>query len=126
MQMMYDIVAQELNNSGLEDAHPQDYLNFYCLGNREECHEEESMSISRTSSSGAKGGQRENGVVAENSKVINFVTTDFCAVLHCSIVIHKNRPGNQGNYIESSSTGFGFTEIWTVHGICTCQGNDRG
>ncbi|KAM7514029.1 hypothetical protein LguiA_003612 [Lonicera macranthoides] len=70
MQMMYDIVAQELNNSRLEDAHPQDYLNFYCLGNREERHEVESTSISRTSSSGAKGGQRENGVMAENSKVL--------------------------------------------------------
>ncbi|RWW34931.1 hypothetical protein BHE74_00014557 [Ensete ventricosum] len=34
--MMYDIVAQELKSMNLENAHPQDYLNFYCLGNREE------------------------------------------------------------------------------------------
>lgn len=35
MQMMYDLIAGELKHMNLEDAHPQDYLNFYCLGNRE-------------------------------------------------------------------------------------------
>lgn len=35
MQMMYEVVAQELKSMQL-DSHPQDYLNFYCLGNREE------------------------------------------------------------------------------------------
>ncbi|KAL5706380.1 phospholipase D [Ranunculus cassubicifolius] len=36
MQMMYGIVAQELKQTQFEGSHPQDYLNFYCLGNREE------------------------------------------------------------------------------------------
>ncbi|KAL1343983.1 hypothetical protein HN51_017900 [Arachis hypogaea] len=35
MQMMYDIIARELKAANLENSHPQDYLNFYCLGNRE-------------------------------------------------------------------------------------------
>ncbi|CAM0146607.1 unnamed protein product [Urochloa decumbens] len=35
MSMMYKIVADTLQNQGLVDAHPQDYLNFYCLGKRE-------------------------------------------------------------------------------------------
>ncbi|KAJ0039668.1 hypothetical protein Pint_28585 [Pistacia integerrima] len=35
MQMMYSIVAQALKDMQMK-AHPQDYLNFYCLGNREE------------------------------------------------------------------------------------------
>ena len=34
--MMYEIVARALKFMNLENAHPQDYLNFYCLGNREE------------------------------------------------------------------------------------------
>ncbi|WVZ19597.1 hypothetical protein V8G54_006919 [Vigna mungo] len=34
MQMMYDVIARELKVMEL-DHHPQDYLNFYCLGNRE-------------------------------------------------------------------------------------------
>ena len=40
MQMMYDIVAQALKSMQIENADPQDYLNFYCLGNREEYFEE--------------------------------------------------------------------------------------
>jgi phospholipase D1/2 len=40
MQMMYGIVARELNSMQLADSHLQDYLNFYCLGNREEMPEE--------------------------------------------------------------------------------------
>ncbi|XP_027901738.1 phospholipase D delta-like [Vigna unguiculata] len=34
MQMMYSVIARELKVMEL-DHHPQDYLNFYCLGNRE-------------------------------------------------------------------------------------------
>lgn len=36
MKMMYEIIAQELKSSQLQDVHLSDYLNFYCLGNREE------------------------------------------------------------------------------------------
>lgn len=36
MQMMYEIIAKELKDVNIEDAHPQDYLNFYCLGKCEE------------------------------------------------------------------------------------------
>lgn len=35
MQTMYDVVARELKSMQLADSHPQDYLNFYCLANRE-------------------------------------------------------------------------------------------
>ncbi|KAJ8764356.1 hypothetical protein K2173_006096 [Erythroxylum novogranatense] len=35
MQMMYEIVASALKSMQLVDSHPQDYLNFYCLGKRE-------------------------------------------------------------------------------------------
>lgn len=35
MQMMYQLIAEELKSAQMEDAHPTDYLNFYCLGNRE-------------------------------------------------------------------------------------------
>lgn len=34
--MMYETIYKALVEVGLEDAYcPQDYLNFYCLGNRE-------------------------------------------------------------------------------------------
>ncbi|KAK3224413.1 hypothetical protein Dsin_011438 [Dipteronia sinensis] len=35
MQMMYSVVAQALKDMQMS-SHPQEYLNFYCLGNREE------------------------------------------------------------------------------------------
>jgi phospholipase D1/2 len=34
MEMMYGKIAQAIAEEGL-DAHPRDYLNFYCLGVRE-------------------------------------------------------------------------------------------
>ena len=40
MQMMYDVVAKELKAMQLVDSHPQDYLNFYCPGNREDFSED--------------------------------------------------------------------------------------
>ncbi|EYU41069.1 hypothetical protein MIMGU_mgv1a026439mg [Erythranthe guttata] len=42
MKMMYRIIAQELKSVQLDNAHPTDYLNFYCLGNRQERHKDES------------------------------------------------------------------------------------
>ncbi|KAL5168696.1 Phospholipase D delta [Glycine soja] len=42
MQMMYDVVARELKSMQLTDVHPQEYLNFYCLGNREHFNEDSS------------------------------------------------------------------------------------
>lgn len=36
MQMMYETIYKALVEVGLEDAFvPQDFLNFFCLGNRE-------------------------------------------------------------------------------------------
>ena len=36
ISMMYGIAAEALEKAGLAEAHhPQDYLNFYCLGKRE-------------------------------------------------------------------------------------------
>jgi phospholipase D1/2 len=36
MKMMYGVIADALKDVGkLGERHPQDYLNFFCLGNRE-------------------------------------------------------------------------------------------
>lgn len=36
MQMMYETIYKALEEAGLENKYePQDYLNFFCLGNRE-------------------------------------------------------------------------------------------
>lgn len=36
MQMMYQFIAKEIKSMKLQNSHPLDYLNFYCLGNREQ------------------------------------------------------------------------------------------
>ncbi|URE28022.1 hypothetical protein MUK42_02805 [Musa troglodytarum] len=35
MKMIYSIIGEELKSTNNDKAHPQDYLNFYCLGKRE-------------------------------------------------------------------------------------------
>ncbi|GMY28163.1 phospholipase D delta-like [Fagus crenata] len=52
MQMMYEIIAGELKSMHLESSHPQDYLNFYCLGNREELPKEASGSHNQSCKNG--------------------------------------------------------------------------
>lgn len=49
---MYEIIAHELKAMNLDNAHPRDYLNFYCLGNREECPVESSDSTKQPSANG--------------------------------------------------------------------------
>lgn len=49
--MMYDIIAQEIKAAQIA-AHPTDYLNFYCLGNREQCVEDEATANGQISSNG--------------------------------------------------------------------------
>lgn len=51
MQAMYATVAQELKSMQLEDSHPYDYLNFYCLGKREEIPKEASQDTNQVSNS---------------------------------------------------------------------------
>ncbi|XAR73730.1 Phospholipase D [Bertholletia excelsa] len=49
MQMMYGIIAQELKSLQLANSDPQDYLNFYCLGNREQMPDERSREDNKSS-----------------------------------------------------------------------------
>ncbi|GKV50059.1 hypothetical protein SLEP1_g56775 [Rubroshorea leprosula] len=53
MRMMYDIIGRKLQEMGRQDAHPLDYLNFYCLGKRE-C-----ISGKNLTSNVEEGGRRE-------------------------------------------------------------------
>ncbi|KAI3464763.1 hypothetical protein Pfo_021426 [Paulownia fortunei] len=80
MQMMYEIVAQELKFARLKNANPTDYLNFYCLGNREEHGEEsngngQSPSNGDTESASQKSGRfmiyvHAKGMVVDDEYVI--------------------------------------------------------
>ncbi|KAJ3692834.1 hypothetical protein LUZ60_011929 [Juncus effusus] len=58
MQMMYGIIGKELKANGMEDQHPTDYLNFYCLGNREPYAENEKIKSESDSNSPAALAQK--------------------------------------------------------------------
>ncbi|KAL6993384.1 phospholipase D [Sarracenia purpurea var. burkii] len=53
-QMMYGMIARELQSMQLADSHPLDYLNFYCLGKREEMPEEGLRQDATTAANGIK------------------------------------------------------------------------
>lgn len=58
MQMMYETVYRALVEAGLENTYePQDYLNFFCLGNREALDREGSLNSQSTITNGAKTPQ---------------------------------------------------------------------
>ncbi|KAL6965811.1 phospholipase D [Sarracenia purpurea var. burkii] len=59
-QMMYGMIARELQSMQLADSHPLDYLNFYCLGKREEMPEEGLRQDATTAANGIKDDQRED------------------------------------------------------------------
>ncbi|KAE8685423.1 Phospholipase D delta [Hibiscus syriacus] len=74
MQMMYEVVAQELKFMQIKDAHPRDYLNFYCLGNREEV-SQEMLNGSNSVSDSAKFGRfmiyvHAKGMIVDDEYVI--------------------------------------------------------
>lgn len=52
MKMMYEIIAQELHSANVENSHPREYLNFYCLGNRENNKENEPNAAAQPSNNG--------------------------------------------------------------------------
>ncbi|KAL6636546.1 hypothetical protein ACP70R_024118 [Stipagrostis hirtigluma subsp. patula] len=58
MSMMYKIVADALQSQGLLEAHPQDYLNFYCLGKRELAGEGSSPSSLSNDTSSLRAAQK--------------------------------------------------------------------
>ncbi|KAF8411885.1 hypothetical protein HHK36_004443 [Tetracentron sinense] len=56
MAMMYGIVGKALEKAGLSnECHPQDYLNFYCLGKREASSLERSSQKNQSSENSALG-----------------------------------------------------------------------
>ncbi|KAL1542861.1 phospholipase D [Salvia divinorum] len=63
MQMMYELIAKEIKSANLENTHPTDYLNFYCLGNREEYRKKPSSEASSVPNAepGTSTGKTKSG-----------------------------------------------------------------
>ncbi|KAK1406642.1 hypothetical protein QVD17_42131 [Tagetes erecta] len=100
MQMMYDLIAKELKASGLVDSHPQDYLNFYCLGNREPYDEEESTS-SRNSSSrgGSVSASYKNGRFMIYVHAKGMIVDDEYVILGSANINQRSMAGSRDTEI---------------------------
>lgn len=98
MGMMYKIVTNALEEAGLSDQyHPQDYLNFYCLGKRE-------ASSSKPSSQAHQPTENRtlvcffslsNGFLTSNNRVmftcsINFLPGHFQLFLNLNSMMENN------------------------------------
>nr|XP_043617437.1 phospholipase D delta-like [Erigeron canadensis] len=76
IEMMYEIIAREIKNSKLKNAHPLDYLNFYCLGNRERCKDESKKPLDGSSVSASQKNGRfmiyvhAKGMIVDDEYVI--------------------------------------------------------
>lgn len=78
MSMMYKIVTNALEEAGLSDQfHPQDYLNFYCLGKRE--------ASSSKPSSQAHQPTENRALVCFFSLSNDFLTSNNKVMFTCSI-----------------------------------------
>lgn len=68
MQMMYETIYKALVEVGLEDAFsPQDYLNFFCLGNREE------VSVNDSSTAEGPGSGTPQALSRKNRRFMIYV-----------------------------------------------------
>lgn len=89
MQMMYETIYKALVESGLQNKYvPQDYLNFFCLGNRE--------ALDGVDSSNAK-----DSTAANTPQVPPFPVKScfhlICQLIKCCIL------GNSGTHKEESA-----------------------
>lgn len=77
MQMMYETIYKALVEVGLEDAFsPQDFLNFYCLGNREAVDEFNSSGMPTPSSS----------PIPQVSSFLKSVVSFMLCILQCLVL----------------------------------------
>ncbi|KAL8260997.1 hypothetical protein R6Q59_025046 [Mikania micrantha] len=95
MQMMYDIIAQEIKNLQLENTHPQDYLNFYCLGNRERCKDEGKNSLD----GGSVSASQKNGRFMIYVHAKGMIVDDEYVILGSANINQRSMAGSRDTEI---------------------------
>ncbi|KAL2516978.1 Phospholipase D beta 1 [Abeliophyllum distichum] len=110
MQMMYETIYKALEEVGLENVYePQDYLNFFCLGNREA---EDSGSISDTKSSSTNTPQvltRKNRrfMIYVHSK--GMIVDDEFVILGSANINQRSLEGTRDTEIAMGAYQPGYT-----------------
>ncbi|XP_004298738.1 PREDICTED: phospholipase D beta 1-like [Fragaria vesca subsp. vesca] len=74
MQMMYEMIYKALLEAGLHNRYcPQDYLNFFCLGNREKPSGEESSSAKKLNEANKKEANTPQALTRKNRRFMIYV-----------------------------------------------------
>ncbi|KAJ6837733.1 uncharacterized protein M6B38_323420 [Iris pallida] len=74
MQMMYETIYKALKEVGLEDTYePQDYLNFFCLGNREALDPDDAPIESPTEAAGKIPNKTPTALAKKNRRFMIYV-----------------------------------------------------
>ncbi|XP_062027080.1 phospholipase D beta 1-like [Rosa rugosa] len=74
MQMMYEMIYKALQEAGLHNKYcPQDYLNFFCLGNREKPSGEESSAAKKLTEANKKEANTPQALTRKNRRFMIYV-----------------------------------------------------
>ncbi|KAI9201248.1 hypothetical protein LWI28_020671 [Acer negundo] len=96
-QMMYEVIAQELKAMNIENSHPQDYLNFYCLGNREELPKEELDKQSSNSGEVSPSQKFQRFMIYVHAK--GMIVDDDYIILGSANINQRSMAGNRDTEI---------------------------
>ncbi|XP_047321776.1 phospholipase D delta-like [Impatiens glandulifera] len=99
MQMMYDIIAKELKFMNIKDAHPQDYLNFYCLGKREESPLENSQSSDQSSKGETISASQKSGRFMIYVHAKGIIVDDEYVILGSANINQRSMAGSRDTEI---------------------------
>ncbi|XP_010266062.1 PREDICTED: phospholipase D delta-like [Nelumbo nucifera] len=100
MQMMYEIIAKELKSVQLENSQVNDYLNFYCLGKREELPKDMlgSSSLASTNGDTASAAQRSRRfMIYVHAK--GMIVDDEYVILGSANINERSLAGNRDTEI---------------------------
>lgn len=102
MQMMYKVVAKALQDAGLSESyHPRDYLNFYCLGNRETNDENEPITANTDSSPQGNAKRYRRFMIYVHGK--GMIVDDEYVILGSANINQRSLDGSRDTEIAMGS-----------------------
>ena len=113
---MYEMIYKALLEAGLHNRYcPQDYLNFFCLGNREKPSGEESSAAKKIN----EANKKEANTPQVSPSCLSQVSSRYLVFSHLeSHILKKNCAGfgNPGTHSEEPA----------LYDLCSFKRNDSG
>ncbi|KAM7265543.1 hypothetical protein ACFE04_003226 [Oxalis oulophora] len=110
MSMMYRIVAQALEKAGLSNKyHPQDYLNFYCLGKREASSSEGCCQTSQQTENRALASAQKYGRFMIYVHAKGMVVDDEYVIIGSANINQRSMEGSRDTEIAMGAYQPNFT-----------------